>query len=61
MTFEDKKPLEVKPRSTNCCSSWRSLLLYLFIERVIELTVVIVEECHCFQLNAKFYPLFFTH
>jgi len=35
----------------NCHSSGRNLLLYLFKERVIKLTVIIVEGYHCYQLQ----------
>jgi hypothetical protein len=35
----------------NCQSSGRNLLLYLFIRRVIKLTVVITGEYHCYQLQ----------
>jgi hypothetical protein len=42
-----------------CHSSGRNLLLYLFIKRVIRMTIVIIEEFHCYQLHTKFYPIFF--
>jgi hypothetical protein len=32
--------------------------LYLFIKRVIKLTVTIIEEYHCHLLYTKFYPIF---
>jgi hypothetical protein len=44
----------------NYYSNGRNLLLYLFIKRVIKLTVVITEECHYYQLHTKFYPVFFS-
>jgi hypothetical protein len=40
-------------------SSRRNVLLYLFIKTAIKLTVLIMEECHCYQLLADFYPTFF--
>jgi hypothetical protein len=43
----------------NCQSSRRNLLLYLFIRRVTELTVVIIKKYHCYQLHTKCYPAFF--
>jgi hypothetical protein len=37
----------------------KDLSLYLFIDRVIKLTVVIIEGYHCYQLlHTKFHPLF---
>jgi hypothetical protein len=39
----------------NSRNSGRNLLLYLFIRRVIERTVVIIEEYHCYQLHTKSY------
>jgi len=41
-------------------SSGRNLLLYLFIKRVIKLTVVIIQEHYCYQPHTKFYPLFLS-
>jgi hypothetical protein len=40
----------------NCHSSGRNLLLYLFIKRVIRLTVMIIEESPSYQRPTKFYP-----
>jgi hypothetical protein len=34
-------------------------LLYLFTKRVIKLTAVIIEACHCCQLHTKFCLTFF--
>jgi hypothetical protein len=47
-----------KARGTtlNCLSSERSRPMYLFIERVIQQTVVIIEAYHFYQLHTKFYP-----
>jgi hypothetical protein len=45
----------------SCHSGGRNLLLYLFMERVIELTVLIAEGCYCFQLHTRFYPVFLSH
>jgi hypothetical protein len=36
-----------------CHSSGSYLLLYPFINRVIKLTVVITEGCHCYQLHRR--------
>jgi hypothetical protein len=33
--------------------------LCLFTKRVIKLSAVIIEACHCCQLHTKFYPTFF--
>jgi hypothetical protein len=33
--------------------SGRNILLYLYIERMIKLTVVIIEECYRYQLHTK--------
>jgi hypothetical protein len=44
----------------NCLSSARGLLMYQFTRRVIELTVVIIEAYHCYQLYTKFYPTSLT-
>jgi hypothetical protein len=35
----------------NCHSSGGNLLLYLFIKRVIKLSVIIIEGYHCYQLH----------
>jgi hypothetical protein len=37
----------------------RRLLFYQFTRRAIKMTVVIIEEHHCYQLHTKFYPIFF--
>ena len=42
--------------SRNCLRSGRSRSLYLFIERVIKQTVVIIEAYPFCQLHTKFYP-----
>jgi hypothetical protein len=34
-------------------------VVYLLTKRVIKLTVVIIEACHCCQLHTKFYQTFF--
>jgi hypothetical protein len=34
---------------------WKGVLLYLFKRKAINLTVVITEEHHCYQLHTKFY------
>jgi hypothetical protein len=44
----------------NCHTSGRNLLFYLFIKRVIKVTVVIIEGYHCYQLHTKFYPVFLS-
>jgi hypothetical protein len=44
----------------NSHSSGRNLLLYLFIKRVIKLTVVITEGYHCYQLHTKLYLIFLS-
>jgi hypothetical protein len=33
----------------------------LFIRMMMKLTVVILEEYHCYQFCTKFYPVFFSH
>jgi hypothetical protein len=43
----------------NCHSSGKNVLLYQFIERVIRLIVIIMEESPSYQLSTKFYPTFF--
>jgi hypothetical protein len=35
-------------------------LLYQFTRGAIKLTAVIIEEYHCYQLHAKFYPISFS-
>jgi hypothetical protein len=42
----------------NCHSSEMNLLLCIFLQRVIKLVVLIVKECHCYQLHTEFYPIF---
>jgi hypothetical protein len=37
-------------RNKNCLINGRSLLLYQFTRSMIELTVVIIVEYHCYQL-----------
>jgi hypothetical protein len=37
----------------NYLRSGRNLLLYQFKRRGIKLTVVIIEECHCYELHKK--------
>jgi hypothetical protein len=44
----------------NCLISERSLLLYQFTRRAIQLTVVIVVGYHCYQLYTKFYPISYS-
>jgi len=44
----------------NCHSSGSDLLFYLFIKRVIKLTVVIIREYHSYQLHTKYYPIFLS-
>jgi hypothetical protein len=44
----------------NCHGSGRNLLLYVFVKRVVKLTIVILEGYHYYQLNTKFYPSFFS-
>jgi hypothetical protein len=43
----------------SCHSSGSNLLLHLFIKLVIKL-VVIIEEYHCYQIQTKSYPEFFS-
>jgi hypothetical protein len=45
----------------NCLGSGRSLLLYIFIERVIRQTVVIIEAYQTYHLHEKCYPALFCH
>jgi hypothetical protein len=44
----------------NCLSSEGSLLLYQFTRKATKVTVVIIEEYHCYQLNTKCYPISFS-
>jgi len=44
----------------NCYNSGRNILLYLFINKVIKPTAVIIEGYDCFELHTKFYPVFFS-
>jgi hypothetical protein len=44
----------------NFLFSGRSLLLYKFARRAMELTVVIIVGYHCYQLHTKCYPIFFS-
>jgi len=44
----------------NCHSSERNVLLYLFMRRVKELTAVIIDGYHCYELHTKFYPIFLS-
>jgi hypothetical protein len=41
----------------NCYSSGRKLSQYLFIKRVMKLTVVIIEEYNCCQLCMEVYTV----
>jgi hypothetical protein len=38
---------------------WKESIIVQFMKRVIRLTVIIIEECPCYQLPTKFYPTFF--
>jgi hypothetical protein len=38
----------------------RNLLLYLFIKRVLELSVVVTEGCHSYELDTQVYPYFLS-
>jgi hypothetical protein len=42
----------------NCHSSGRSLLLYLFIGRIIKLTIIIIKAYY--RLHAEFFAKFFS-
>jgi len=44
----------------SCHSTGGNLFSYLFMKKVIKLTVVIIKEYYCYQLHTKFYPLFFS-
>jgi hypothetical protein len=44
----------------NCLSNGRSLLRYQFTRRATQLTVLIIERHHCYQLHIKFYPISFS-
>jgi len=39
---------------------WKESLLYLFNLSLTELTVLIIEEYHCYELHTKLYPIFFS-
>jgi hypothetical protein len=39
-------------------SSRRNLLSYLFINRAMKLTAVVINEYHCYEPCAKSYPTF---
>jgi hypothetical protein len=41
-----------------CQNSGRNVSLYLFIRSVLKLTVVINEECICYQAHTELYPTF---
>lgn len=36
-----------------------NLMLYLFIKKVIQLTVVVIKEYHQYKLHTELYPTFF--
>jgi hypothetical protein len=40
--------------------SWKNKQLYIFIKRVIKVTVVIIRECHCYQLHTELYLTSFS-
>jgi hypothetical protein len=44
----------------NCHSNGRHLLLYLFLERAMKLTIVITQGYHCYKLHTEFYPVFLS-
>jgi len=44
----------------NFHNTGRNLLLYLFVKRLVELIVVIIEGCHSYQLHTGLYPVFFS-
>jgi ABC-type glycerol-3-phosphate transport system permease component len=48
-----------KKRNNYHSNGW-NLLLYLFIKRVIKLTVTITAGYHCYQLHTKFESIFFS-
>jgi hypothetical protein len=55
------RPLFLYGIRNNCLSSGRSLLLlllYLFKRMLLQLTAVIIEERHYYQLHTQFYLLF---
>jgi len=35
---------------------WEESVWYIFMKRTIKLTVVIIEEYHCYQLQTKSFP-----
>jgi hypothetical protein len=37
--------------SKNCLINGKSPLLYQFTERAVKLSVVIIEACHCYQID----------
>jgi hypothetical protein len=56
----DQIPAELNKeggRILNCLSSGTSLPTYLFIKRVIQQTVVIIEAYQFYQLHTTFYPV----
>jgi len=44
----------------NLPQQWKESIIVSIYKNVIKLTVVIIEEYHCYQLHAKFYPIFFS-
>jgi hypothetical protein len=42
----------------NYMKGGRSLLLYLFIRRAIKQTVLLIEACHCYQLQKELLNMF---
>jgi hypothetical protein len=44
----------------NCLSSRQNLLMYLFIKRQTKLIVAVIEEYQCYELQTRFYPIFFS-
>jgi len=43
-----------------CHSSGRNLLLYLLKRKVIKVTILIIKGYWCYQVQTKFYPVFFS-
>jgi len=39
---------------------WKESIIIPIYKRVIKLTVVIIEDNHCYQLHTEFYPVFFS-
>jgi hypothetical protein len=56
----DQIPAELIQAGGETLRSEIHKLIKLITKRVIKLTVIIIEEYHCCQLHARFYPTFFS-